>query len=454
MRRFAHRQAESQDNEKRAYNRLKQRKQDQPYYQRYYTFYILVILFGWAANILSGVTESSKLYAFYHDFLVAFSFVEVASWALVMLSVVLLEIFHRVVATSYFKDLVENDTHKREMTPKLIVMLMMAAISAGLSFTGGFDLVRLAKEAPSPIAAQLMETGDITAAYSPLIGDLKNDIQDFRKTREWKGRLSDQSAKKWEQMKESKQTAQLKQAEALANLSTANLQEQMRVDSLNQYRAEHYEIQVNHRGYGLGFLSIFAVFILYACLWYDEEYQERKAIYLEKKYGAMVGEPVPTLSTHDPKMPSATSGSPILPPQYPAAPYPTGTNPSTSTENGVNHIQHPIGFYTDAKRAEMGLPFTSAGKVSGQVWTDMDREPFNQIDDRYTVPHTYSRGGKTVTVHYSLRMVNSRIGQYQREVAEAQARQMAKEVLANRCQWLCYWQDKQQELLQKNNRHT
>lgn len=453
MRRFAHRQAESQDNEKRAYHRLKQRKQDQPYYQRYYTFYILVILFGWAANILSGVTESSKLYAFYHDFLVAFSFAEVASWVLVMLSVVLLEIFHRVVATSYFKDLVENDTHKREMTPKLIVMLTMAAISAGLSFMGGFDLVRLAKQAPSPIAAQLMETGDITAAYSPLIGDLKNDIQDFRKTREWKGRLSDQSAKKWEKMKESKQIAQLKQAEALANLSTANLQEQIRVDSLNQYRTRHYEMQVNHRGYGLGFLSIFAMFILYACLWYDEEYQERKAIYLEKKYGAMVGEPIPTPFASHPKMPSAPPGSPMLPYQ-PLPPYPTGTSPSAGTENEVNHIQHPIGFYTDAKRAEMGGSSSMIEKTSGQVWTDMDRESPVSFDDRYTVPHTYRKGGKAVTVHYSLRMVNSRIRQYHREVAEAEARQMAAEVLDNRRRWLQYWQGKQEELLRKTHVNT
>lgn len=440
MRRFAHKEADALTHEQRAYNRLKQRKQDQPYYQRYYTFYLLVIGIGWIANLLSGITESSKIYVFYHAFLKSFAFAEVATWFSVIASVAMIELFHRVVASSYFKDLVENDTHKREMTPKLILMLVMAILSAGLSFSGGFDLVRLAKEAPKSVAAQLLSPTDINAAYSPLIHDMQHDIADFRKTREWKGRLSDQSARLWEDMKINKQSLQLKQAEALTNLSSANQQEQLRVDSLNQHQQQQYTSQVNQRGYGLGFVSIFALFVLYACLWYDEEYQERKAIYLEKKFGAMTGEPVPPPLPAQSRPFGAASYQPI-PPSEPYMSTP-GTEPPSSS------FHSPIGYFTTTQKSNIEGSLTTENIPSVQTCPDVDRDSHSLVD-RYTIPHHYTKGGKQVTVHYSLRMVNSRIKQYEREVEEAQRKQMTQDILTNRMQWLLYWQGKQQALLAK-----
>lgn len=435
MRFSIHKQEEKLNGEQRAYHRLKQRKKDKPYYQRYYTLYIIVLILGWAANLLSGVTESSRIYAFYYDFLRSFTFADAGTWILVILTVGLIEIFHRIIATSYFKDLVENDIHTKDMTPKLLVMLIIALFSTTLSFHGGFELVRLTKQSPEPIAANLLSVEDLSNAYSPLVGDLKEDIQDFRKTREWKGRLSDKSARQWEDMKQKKQEIQIRQAEALTSLSSNNLEEQIRVDSLNQQRQQVYESQIDNRGYGLGILSILAVFILYACLWYDEEYQERKAIYLEKKFGSM-SDPSPL--PHSP----IDNGFSHFSDKQQSNPTHSEHYQENGTELPKSEFIHPIGFYTETQRQEMNIQTNP----SGQVWTDMDRE----ISDRFTVPHTYRKGGKSVTVHYTLRMVNSRIAQYEREIADAFHRHLEQSVLENRQNWLRYWQQKRVELLQKS----
>ena len=460
MRHSQHKEDEKLTAEQRAYNRLKQRKQDKPYYQRYYAIYILVIIVGWLANILSGVTESSKLYAFYYDFFRSLYFAELATGCAVILSVVLLELLHRLIASSYFKDLVENDIHTQSMNPKLVAMLTLAAISVALSFSGSFDLVRLTKQAPTPLVADKISVSELTTAYEPLVHDLKTDIAEYRSTREWKGRLSDDSAGKWEDMKSNKQELQQQQAEALKNLSSTNLQVEIRTDSLNHHRQQQHETQMQEKGYGLGFLSIAAIFVLYACLWYDEEYQERKALYLEKKYGAM-NTPESPHGTETPKealtAPKATS----QPLPYPTIPNPSLNGKENSLADNSIFSPNPIGFFTAAQREEMNLPPTLNGNDSVQACTGLYREESNQNEtsipitqkvavDSHTIEHHYQKGGKTHTVRYNLLMINSRIGQYEREVQQATAQQMAAEILQNRQNWLDYWQGRREELLQKN----
>lgn len=89
-----------------------------------------------------------------------------------------------------------------------------------------------------------------------------------------------------------------------------------------------------------------------------------------------------------------------------------------------------------------------------QERTQEDTDKEMQIDDRYTVPHTYTRGGKSITVHYNATMVKSRIGEYERRVVAAKESDMEAHILENRKEWLAYWKAKQQELLEKRNRSS
>lgn len=451
MRTSKHKVQEQQDNELRAYNRLRLRKKDKPYHERYYALYILAIIFGWSANILSGITESSKIYAFFYDFLAPYSFASSATWILVIVCVALLEIFHRLISKSYFKDLVENDAHTKGMTPKLLVMLCTAIFLTSLSFKGGFDLIRLSQEKPTTIIAQTLDANQINNSIGAIADSLNLDADEYRATRKWQNRLSTEDAKEWKTIQQDKRDMQKLQAQALLNIGQINKENQIQVDSLNTKQQDIYESKISQRGYGLGFVSIFAMLILYACLWYDEEYQERKMIYLEKKYGHLFNEvdaPSPTpehiasiLNSHHSPLDGSVSGS-----ANGTANNSVINQNAHSTPKMAKNDYRPIGFFTASDKSNMNTPTTDDTKHSGQVWTDVDKA----YSDQYTVPHIYQKNGKPVTVHYTMRMINSRIGQYERDIQDAINRELADDVLENRRNWLIYWQGKRTTLLQKH----
>jgi len=451
MRTSQHKAQEQQDDELRAYNRLRLRKKDKPYHERYYALYILAIMFGWSANILSGITESSKIYAFFYDFLAPYSFAGSATWILVIVCVALLEIFHRLISKSYFKDLVENDAHTKGMTPKLLVMVFTVVFLTSLSFTGGFDLIRLSQEKPTAIIAQSLDANQINNSIGAIADSLNMDADEYRSTRKWQDRLSTEDAKEWKSIQQDKRDMQKLQAQALLNIGQINKENQIHADSLNTKQQHVYESEVSQRGYGLGFVSIFAMLILYACLWYDEEYQERKIIYLEKKYGHLFDQadaPSPT-----PEHVASILNSHQLPPDGSVSGSANGTaNNSVINQNAhstpemAKNDYRPIGFFTASGQSKMNIPSTDDAKHSGQVWTDVDRA----YSDQYTVPHTYQKNGKPITVHYTMRMINSRIGQYERDIQDALNRELADDVLGNRRNWLIYWQEKRATLLQKH----
>lgn len=89
------------------------------------------------------------------------------------------------------------------------------------------------------------------------------------------------------------------------------------------------------------------------------------------------------------------------------------------------------------------------GFKNGHTRTGEDTQEKVHINDRYTIPHTYTRGGQSITVHYNSTMVKSRVGEYERKIVEAEQKQMGEDVIENRKQWLKYWKEKELELLHK-----
>lgn len=118
---------------------------------------------------------------------------------------------------------------------------------------------------------------------------------------------------------------------------------------------------------------------------------------------------------------------------------------------GLQEPSLPIGFFTQAQRTEMNRSLGTNQNECGHIGTHEDTAPKILIDDRFTVPHTYTRGKEKITVHYTARMVKSRVGEYERKVEEAENKPMAKQVIENRKAWLVYWQNKWNDLLGKQS---
>ena len=116
-------------------------------------------------------------------------------------------------------------------------------------------------------------------------------------------------------------------------------------------------------------------------------------------------------------------------------------------ENEVLKIQHkPPQTELNGSEIQNRTPI---GFGRGHTRTHEDTEQKTVINDRYTVAHTYSKGGQEITVHYNAIMVKSRIGEYERKINEAKAKEMEKSVIENREKWLKYWKGKEAELFQK-----
>ena len=69
--------------------------------------------------------------------------------------------------------------------------------------------------------------------------------------------------------------------------------------------------------------------------------------------------------------------------------------------------------------------------------------------DLHTIEHTYTKAGKEITVHYTLPQINARVNQYEREVADAEEKELGEDIVENRKSWLAYWKSRRQELLAK-----
>jgi len=96
-------------------------------------------------------------------------------------------------------------------------------------------------------------------------------------------------------------------------------------------------------------------------------------------------------------------------------------------------------------RTPIGFHMGNMEKASPDVCADVGRVK----NDLHTVPHTYTKGSKTVTVHYTMTNIKSRIAQYTRDLAEAERKEMGESVITNRRDWLQYWESKRKELIAK-----
>ena len=97
-------------------------------------------------------------------------------------------------------------------------------------------------------------------------------------------------------------------------------------------------------------------------------------------------------------------------------------------------------------RTPIGFALPVVEKVAQEVCADVRKD----VSDKFTVPHTYLKGGEQVTVHYTMTNIKSRINQYTRDVDKAIQEGLSTEVINNRRQWLAYWESKKTELLQKS----
>lgn len=119
-------------------------------------------------------------------------------------------------------------------------------------------------------------------------------------------------------------------------------------------------------------------------------------------------------------------------------------NEALRTQNAPPPPIHQNGSETQ-NRTLIGFHMGNTEKVAPDLCADVGRH-HNEV---HTIPHIYTKGGKRITVHYTMTNIKSRIAQYTRDLDIAKQKKMEASVIANRKGWLQYWESKKEELLTK-----
>lgn len=432
-----HKQEEQLTQEQRTHRRLTRTYASQPFHERNYYLHLIAYVLGWGANAISGITEASRIFAFFMGIMGSVLYGNAFSWVFTVLLIIVLEVAHRLLAQGYFREYVQNEGHDKSMNRNLATMLVLGAFLTFLSFTGGFDLIRLTSEKPQQVAAKQYDIGDYETALNPLVNQAQQDAEKYRKSKLWKGRLSDKNTKRYNELLDAAKEQETTLAQSIATLPQQNLELQAQADSINVNRERHYEQAIQDRGYGLGGVTVLAILIMYVCVYFSELYRLRHKDYLDRKYGELDPETL--------RSPKST------------APVAEREHTPDSTDAIVQAVLQRIGtevttVNTNGQRVhEVHKPHLNGTEVQNKARNPIgfhrhtvQRE--HSTDDVYTIAHQYRKGGKTVTTRYNLATVRGRVAQYQRKLAELGE---GADGYTNANQRHKYWQQKEEKLTAK-----
>ena len=149
-----HKQKEKHQDEASEYRRLKNRYESKSFYERNYALFRFATVGSWASNAVSGITESAKIFAFMIGIIGSLAFGNVLAFIITVIAIIGMELLHRFIARSYFKEFVIANGHTREQNANLLGMVMCLLISAGLSVAGQFDGFAHRYESPKSSASR------------------------------------------------------------------------------------------------------------------------------------------------------------------------------------------------------------------------------------------------------------------------------------------------------------
>lgn len=436
-----HKQEEQLTQEQRIHRRLTRTYASQPFHERNYYLHFIAYILGWGSNAISGITETSRVFAFFMGIMGGILYGYTFSWVFTILLIIVLEVTHRLLAQNYFRDYVQNEGHDKSMNRNLATMLVLGAFLTFLSLTGGFDLIRLTSDKPKQVVAKQYDIADYETALNPLVSQAQQDAEKYRQSKLWKGRLSDKNTKRYDELLDAAKKQETTLVQSIATLPQQNLKLQAQADSINLNRERHYEKSVQDRGYGLGWITVLAILIMYGCVYFSELYRLRHKDYLDRKYGKLDLE-----TLRSPKSPVTAAKH-----EY------TSHNTDAIVQAALQHINTKVPTVnTDGQRVHsVHKPYLSDTEVQSK-----ERNPIgfhrrtvqheHSTDDVYTIAHQYRKGGRIVTTRYNLATIRGRVAQYRRKLAELGK---GANGYTNANQRHKYWQQKEEKLTAKLKRN-
>lgn len=414
---------------------LHHRVKNKSYFEKYKGFKTTLLWLSYLFNVASALSASYAVYWLTHQLT---GFVSVA-WIVATVFLFFLEQIKRKSSTEFWQVLF----FQRQLAAG---WLALSLFCLGLSLASSAFGVKEGTEQLGP-GAELIATDSTAQEYRQQITKLEADNLKLEQQKNRQGEIY------WPAQKEKEKNKAM-----IADLQSRIIELDQKLEGHNEELSAEYRQDIQLTAWTLVYVTIamellFELCIAYIWYYYFRSYVERKQVIgLPEEDALPLSQPsrAATSPSLDPATLSLIVAATLeqlqqISGQEQSSPPP----PPNGRPEDIHNWSHPIGFYTDAQRAARKLagysPTKEAGETSVQTCTDV----YRQESDRYTVLHSYTRGGRSYQTPYTENQIHSRISQYEREIEEAVRKDMGEEILANRRRWHGYWQGKLEELHQK-----
>lgn len=395
--------------------RLIQKYKLKPFQERFNNLRWATIIISMLCHFLAIIASSTFIYSKIIAIIRNFQYSMIIAGIISFVVLCIIEILKRDITQKLFQDFYQFGT-KYNYTWRMLLVILLISTSTLFSYYGGFDVVQTISTPPSYIEPAKQNTQQIKSDYTISIQKAKDNAESFKQSRTWKGKLSEQDAKRYSSMLHNIEALQQQMLNRIATVENQNREDIIQSKIEFEKKSNQFNDTVRQKGSGLAHISIIGELLLILCLWFLEFFDFR------------------TISQYAILENDKSSNQTIIK---------QDSNPGNNTQ------QQPIGFFTKQQKQQ---------QVKNQLPQGITQK--TQASIIYTERHTIEHKGK----HYTIARINNFIREYQKRIKQSEIKlkkyrdkgdinRVAKEemIINNRVQQLQYWLDKKQELVEKMN---
>ena len=405
--------------------RIAKKFEPKPYEEKRRGLYVVAWVGSIFCNLVAVIMGSTFVFTYVLGLVAKFPYPIVLAGIVAGVILFGIEVLKQLLTPDLFQEL---NQYRRANHLQIVGMIGLVCVSTLFNYFGGFDFTETVMKKPVKEAVQLQSVQEIREQYQPQISQAGEVAEQYRKSKIWDSRLSDDNAKVYQRLLSKKQGIEEEMNQKITRSEESNQKAIERAENKHQESLKTWGDQVAHKGRGLAGFSVFCELLFVLCCWYRERYEFKVAIqYAEDE-------------AESEKKTTSSEKTEIKMKQVNGF----GLN-GHKGHNGTAQTQRtPIGFFTERQRQEQAEQ-TQEHTREKIVFT-------TSYEDTHTIEHNGKRY-RLVDVNRFVRTYKDRHSQAVRTARKQQDEEKKERWLRiekTREDKLNYWKQRQEELLEKS----
>ncbi len=405
----------------RLFRRLQNKYAPKPFEETFAPMFYLSLAVSYLANGLSILTGFAWLFDYAYALIARLPYAAQMSAILALVLLGVLEAFQRFMGLHFFRMSLQygfSGPYASRLYGMLAGMVLAAGVSVYISYYGGFQFMEFAAAPPQRETPALEDVPALEAGYQKLIASAEREAENYRRSKLYRNRLSDQHAARYRELLREKNRLVQEMLHRKTEAETRNRRLSDGADRSYQAALAEHEAGLRRKGVNLGHFTICFIVLLHLCLWYMEYFDFR------------------------------TASQYALKPAAASSPGPSPTPPQAAQPGGV---QSQVNGHTSeggpgARPVILGFRHPPAGAPPQPVLEHVST-PIPGREDIYTILHYDFNTG--APKRYGIKDIDNFIADYELRLREAQEQRKKESVVRNRQNRLSYWQSRRRELEDK-----